>query len=103
MATGRLSYYEPNEIEDAIYDLLDLNMIGEAESLVEHGLRLHPNNETIESLTIWIYLHNHRAEEAEALFKKYEESMANMRQMMRRGPRGVRPNPDQPMPQPAQE
>jgi len=36
-------------------------------------------------------------------FKKYEESMANMRQMMRRGPRGVRPNPDQPMPQPAQE
>jgi tetratricopeptide (TPR) repeat protein len=77
MATGRLSYYEPNEIEDAVYDLLDLNMIGEAESLVEHGLRLHPNNETIESLTIWIYLHNHRAEEAEALFKKYENSTAD--------------------------
>lgn len=36
-------------------------------------------------------------------FKKYEESMNNRRQMMRRGPRGMRPDPQQPMPQPAQE
>ncbi|MBP5346554.1 MAG: tetratricopeptide repeat protein [Bacteroidales bacterium] len=74
MASDRLSYYEPNEIEDAVYDLLDLNMISEAETLAEHGLHLHPNNETLESLTIWIYLHNHRAKEAEEMFKKYAES-----------------------------
>ena len=35
-------------------------------------------------------------------FKKYEESMNNRRQQMRRGPRGMRPNPQQMEPQSAQ-
>ena len=72
MANGQLTYFEPQEIEDAIYDLLDMNMIDEAENLARYGIHLYPGNELVESILIWICLHNHKAEEAEEMFRKYE-------------------------------
>lgn len=73
MAQNHLSYYDVDEIESAVLDLLDENMIEDAEQLSEHGMRLHPNDDTVEKLAIWIYLHHHKAEKAEAMFQKYKE------------------------------
>lgn len=71
MASDHLSYYEPEEIEAAVLDLLDMNMFEDAEYLAEQGMRQHPNDDTMEKMVIWIYLHNHKAEQAEAMFQKY--------------------------------
>lgn len=74
MANGPLSYYDPDEIEDAVCDLLDLNLTDEASTLVRHGLSLHPGNATIEYWAIWIGLHTSHVEEAEKMFEKYKGS-----------------------------
>lgn len=72
MGSDHLSYYDPDEIEAAVYDLLDMNMLDDAEYLAEQGMRQHPNDETVEKLVIWIYLHNHKVDKADALFQKYK-------------------------------
>ena len=51
MATGHLSYYETEEIEAAVFDLLDLSMVDDAEYLAEAGLNMHPNDEDTEKYT----------------------------------------------------
>lgn len=71
MANDRLSYYDPEEIEAAVYDLLDMNMIEDAEYLAEQGMQQHPNDDSIEKLVIWIYLHNHKIEQSEEMFYKF--------------------------------
>ncbi len=73
MATGHLSYYETEEIEAAVFDLLDLSMVDDAEYLAETGLNMHPNDEDTEKLLIWIYLHNHKADKAEQMYAKYRD------------------------------
>ena len=73
MATGHLSYYETEEIEAAVFDLLDLSMVDDAEYLAEAGLNMHPNDEDTEKLLIWIYLHNHKADKAEQMYAKYRD------------------------------
>lgn len=81
MASDHLSYYDPHEIEAAVFDLLDMNMMEDAEYLAEQGYRQHPNDESVEKLVIWIYLHNHKVERAEKMFEKYrnEESVWSIR------------------------
>jgi tetratricopeptide (TPR) repeat protein len=71
MSNGHLSYYDAEEIENAVDDLLDLSMIDDAEYLTEAGMNMHPNDEDLEKLLIWIYLHNHKGEKAEQMFAKY--------------------------------
>lgn len=73
MANNHLSYYDKEEIEAAVLDLLDMNMIEEAEYLAEQGLIMHPDDDSVEKLVIWIYLHHHKAEKAEEMFQKYRE------------------------------
>lgn len=73
MADEKLSYYDMEEIEDAAYDLADDGKLEDACSLVEHGLRLHPADETLELLQIWLLMHTHRVPEAEAMFEKYKD------------------------------
>jgi len=73
MASDHLSYYDPEEIDAAVCDLLDMNMLEDAEYLAEQGFRQHPNDDSVEKLVIWIYLHNHKVEKAEEMFKKYQD------------------------------
>lgn len=71
MANSHLSYYDTEEIESAVLDLIDANMMEDAECLAEHGAQLHPNDETVEKILIWIYFHHHKTEQAEAMYQKY--------------------------------
>jgi len=81
MANDHISYYDPDEIEAAVYDLIDMNMLEDAEYLAEQGLLQHPNDDSVEKLVIWIYLHNHKIVKAEEMFQKYrsEDSDWNVR------------------------
>ena len=52
MATGKFSYYESDEVSDAVMDLLDDGNVEDALRLAEEGLKQHPNDETAEKLVI---------------------------------------------------
>lgn len=71
-ASQKLSYYESEEVEDAAYDLVDDGKLDEAYTLVKHGLKLHPGDENLELLMIWLLMHTQRVNEAEVLFEKYK-------------------------------
>jgi len=78
MATQKLSYYESDEIEDAAYDLVDEGKLDDAHYLVEHGLKLHPGDENLELIMVWLLMHSQRVNEAEALFEKYKNEDSDM-------------------------
>lgn len=71
MASDHISYYDTEEVENVVYDLLDMHLMDEAEFLAEQGLLQHPNDDTMEKLVIWIYLHNHKIEKSEKMFQKF--------------------------------
>lgn len=71
-ASGKFSYYDPDEIDDIACQLIDDGNMDDAQYLAEMGLRLHPDDENINKLVIWIYIHNHRVEDAERMFERYK-------------------------------
>ena len=72
MVSGKSSYYDSSEIEDAVFDLLDEAKTDEACELAETGVKLHPGDETLEKLLCWIYLHTQQVDKAEQIFARYE-------------------------------
>lgn len=73
IADNKFSYYESDEIEDIAYDLIGDGNMEDAHVVVDKGLSLHPGNENLELLKIWILMHTHHMKEAESLFAKYKE------------------------------
>ena len=73
MENKQLSYYDLEEIEDAVDDLLDMNMMDDALYLVEEGMKQHPGDIDIEKQLIWLYLRSGRLSDAEARFDKYKD------------------------------
>ena len=71
MSQGKFSYYEPEEIQDAVMDLMDDGNREDALLLAEEGKKQHPDDEEMDKLVIWMYIHNNRTEEAASLFEKY--------------------------------
>lgn len=71
-ARGVFPYFESDEIEQIVYDLLDDNLAIEALDVLEQGLKYHPDNEQLVKLKILILIHFMRLEEAHTLFSKYE-------------------------------
>lgn len=41
--------------------------------MAENGVRLHPDDETLEKLLCWLYIHTQQVDKAELLFAKYEK------------------------------
>lgn len=78
MANGHLSYYDTQEIEDIVNDFLDSGDIEGALEAVNCGLSQHPGDEFLEKSLIWILVHDHQAEKAEALFEKYKDDGSDM-------------------------
>lgn len=77
MANQQLSYYDSSEIEDAANDLLDMEMVNDAIYLLEEGLKMHPDEESIEKYLIWAYAHNHQLSKAEQMFEKYRDEQTD--------------------------
>lgn len=71
---GKLSYYESDEIVDAVYDLLDEGRIDDAQSLIEKGLEQHPADEELELILVWILIHAKKLKDASTLFAKHRDS-----------------------------
>lgn len=70
-ASGKFSYYDPEEIDQIACELLDDGNIDDAQYVAEMGLKQHPDDENTNKLVIWIYIHNHRVEEAERMFERF--------------------------------
>ena len=70
-ARGVFPYFESDEIEQIVFDLLDDNLALEALEVIDQGLKLHPANESLVKLEILILIHIQRVEEARRLFEPY--------------------------------
>lgn len=71
-ARGVFPYFETDDIEQIVYDLLDDNSPLEALDVLDQGLKQHPDNESLTKLKVLILIHFQRLEEARELFAKYE-------------------------------
>lgn len=72
-ANGNFSYYDSEEIEQIAFDLIDDGNMSDAQYVADMGLKQHPDDESIQKLAIWIYIHSHRVGEAERLFEKIKD------------------------------
>lgn len=64
-------YFESDEIEQIVYDLLDdFNML-EAIDVINQGLKQHPNNEDLVKLKVLLLIHTLHVDEAKKLFEPY--------------------------------
>lgn len=71
-AKGAFPYFESDDIEQIVYDLLDDDLTKEALYVLEEGLKQHPEDESLVKVQILILIHFQRLEEAHRLFAPYE-------------------------------
>lgn len=64
---------EVEEIEDAAFDLIEEEKMEESYQLCLYGLKLHPEDETIEMVLAWLMMQTKRISEAEQLIAKYKD------------------------------
>ena len=64
-------YFESDEIEQIVYDLLDDFNMFEAIDVINQGLKQHPNNEDLVKLKVLLLIHTLHVDEAKGLFEPY--------------------------------
>ena len=72
-ARGFFPYFEVEEIEDIMFDLLDDYLYSEALEVVNMGLKQHKDDEELVKLKILILIHMNCIEEAQSLFSPYKD------------------------------
>jgi len=71
LSRGVFPYFEIDEVEQIVYDLLDDDLLHEALDVINQGLSQHRDDEDLTKLKILILIHLRYVEEAQALFTPY--------------------------------
>lgn len=71
-AKGVFPYFDSDEIEQIVFDLLEDHVGYEAAYVLDEGLKMHPGDEHLTKLKILLLIHFKRVEEARQLFTPYE-------------------------------
>lgn len=81
---GQFSYYESDEIEQIVYDLLDdCHMLESLFVLDNIGLKLHPGDSMLLKIKALIYIHIGRVEDARALYLPFKDDNTFASEMLR--------------------
>ncbi|MBQ0056492.1 MAG: tetratricopeptide repeat protein [Bacteroidales bacterium] len=82
-AAGKFSYYDGQEIEVALTDLLDEGNVKDACILMEMAIKQHPDDEEITKLAVWVFILAGRVEEAERMFQPYANDQSDLSERIR--------------------